>query len=59
MLILILQLAIVGFIVWLITTKIPMSDLFKTVIYVIVAIVVILYLMQVFGISDIPLPRSR
>ena len=59
MLMLILQLAVVGFIVWLITTKIPMSDLFKTVIYVIVAIVVILYLMQVFGISDIPLPRSR
>lgn len=56
---LIILLALVGFIVYLITTYIPMPPVFKTIIYVIVAIVLILYLMQVFGIGDVPLPRLR
>lgn len=56
---LILSLALIGLIVWAITTYIPMPPIFKTVIYVIVAVVLILYLMRVFGISDIPLPRLR
>jgi hypothetical protein len=54
---LILTLALIGFIVWAVTTYIPMPDLFRKGIYVITAIVVILYLMRVFGIVDIPLPR--
>jgi predicted membrane channel-forming protein YqfA (hemolysin III family) len=52
---LIIVLALVGFIVYLITTYIPMPPVFKTVIYVIVAIVLILYLMRVLGIADVPL----
>ena len=56
---LIVTLALVGFVVWLVTTYIPMPDLFKKVLYVVVTLVVILYLMRVFGIADIPLPRSR
>lgn len=56
---LILRLAVIGFVVYLITAYIPMPAVFKTVIYVIVAIVVILYLMRVFGIADLPLPRVR
>lgn len=55
MIALILTLAIVGFLVYLITTYIPMQPIFKTIIYVIVAIVLILYLMRAFGIADIPL----
>lgn len=55
MITLILTLALVGFIVWAITTYIPMPELFKTGIYVVTAIVLILYLMRVFGIADIPL----
>lgn len=51
---LVLVLAVVGFIVWLITTKIPMNDTFKIVIYVVVAIVLVLFLMRVFGFHDIP-----
>lgn len=56
---LILVLAICGFLVYLITTYIPMPQPFKLVIYVIVAVVLILYLMRVFGIADIPIPRTH
>ncbi len=54
---LILTLAFVGLIVYLIVTYIPMPQVVKTVIYVIVAICLILYLAQIFGIGDIPVPR--
>lgn len=56
---LILTLAVVGLVVYLITTYIPMPPIFKTVIYVIVAIVLIVYLMRVLGIGDIPVPNLR
>ena len=59
MIALILLLALVGFIVYLITTYIPMPPVFKTVLYVVVAIALSLYLMTVLGISDIPVPRLR
>lgn len=55
MIMLILTLAIVGFVLWLITTYVPMPQPFKIVIYVIVVVVLIIYLMRVFGIQDIPL----
>jgi predicted membrane channel-forming protein YqfA (hemolysin III family) len=55
MIALIITLALVGLIVYLITTYIPMPPIFKTVIYVIVAVVLILYLMKVLGIGDIPI----
>jgi hypothetical protein len=53
------MLALVGFVVYLIVTYIPMPQIFKTGILVLVAICVILYLMQVFGIGDIPVPHVR
>ena len=56
---LILILAIVGFVVYLVTTYVPMPAIFKTIIYVIIAIFLIIYLMQVFGISDIPIRSLR
>ena len=46
---LVLVLAVVGFIVWLITTRIPMPPMFQTIIYVVVAIVLILWLLRRFG----------
>lgn len=52
---LIITLALVGLVVYLITTYIPMPSIFVTIIYVVVAICLILYLMRVFGIVDIPL----
>jgi hypothetical protein len=56
---LILMLAILGFVVYLIQTYVPMPPVFKMVIYVVVAVVLILYLMRVFGIADIPVPQAR
>jgi len=57
MITLILTLALVGFIVWLIITYIPMPDPFKKVIIVIVVIILILYVLNVLGIGDIPIRR--
>jgi hypothetical protein len=56
---LILTLALIGFVVYLLTTYVPMPPIFKTVIYVIVAIFLIIYLMAALGIADIPVPRMR
>lgn len=56
---LILLLAMAGLIVYLILTYIPMPQLFKTVILVVAAILLILYLMQILGVGDIPIPRIR
>ena len=47
---LILGLAVVGFILWLITTYIPMPEIFKNVIIVIAVIALIFYLLNHFGI---------
>lgn len=46
---LVLVLAIVGFVVWLITTRIPMPPIFQTVIYIVVLIVLVLWLLRRFG----------
>ncbi len=54
---LILTLAFVGLIVYLIITYIPMPPVFRTVLMVIAAICLIIYLMRVFGMVDIPVPR--
>jgi hypothetical protein len=55
MITLLLTVAIVGFLVYLIVTYIPMPDIFKTVIIAIAVIVLILYVLRIFGL-DIPLP---
>ena len=55
MITLLLVIALVGFFIYIVTTYIPMAPIFKTVIYVIAAVVLILYLMRAFGISDIPI----
>lgn len=44
----ILTIAVVGFIVWIIT-QIPMPQLFKNIIYGVVAICLIIYVLQVLG----------
>ncbi len=56
---LILSLALVGVILWVIETKLPMDDTIKLVIRIIVVICVIYYLLNLFGIADLPLPRMR
>jgi hypothetical protein len=55
MIMLLLTLAIIGFLAWLITTYIPMQEPFKIAILVLAAIFAILIVMRAFGIVDIPL----
>ena len=55
---LIIILAVVGLLVYLIETYIPMSPPFKIVIRVVVVLVLILYLLRLF-VGDIPLPSAR
>lgn len=55
----ILTIAIVGLIVYLIVTYIPMPPPFKQIIIVIAVICLLFYLLNVFGFVDIPLPRRR
>ncbi len=56
---LILGLAVVGLILWLIETQIPMDATIKTVIRIVVVVCVIYYLIGLFGIVDLPLPRMN
>lgn len=58
MITLVLSLALVGFVVWLIVTYIPMPDVFQKVIIVVVIILMVLYIMSVFGFHDIPISRG-
>lgn len=56
---LILGLAILGVILYLIETMIPMDATIKTLIRVVVVIAVIWYLLGLIGFVDLPLPRVR
>lgn len=56
---LILTLVIIGVILYLVETYIPMAAPIKLIIRIVVVIIICLYLLQVFGIGDIPLPRTR
>lgn len=49
LILLVLALAVIGFLVHLITTRIPMDPMFRTAILIIVVVVVILYLIRRFG----------
>lgn len=56
---LLLTLVVVGVILWLIETQIPISQPIKVVIRVVVVLILVLWLLQVFGISDLAIPRIR
>jgi len=51
-------LIIVGVLLYLVETQIPMAAPIKVIIRVVVILVVVLWLLQLF-IGDIPLPRLR
>lgn len=56
----ILVLVVVGFLLWLINTYVPMARPIKTILNVVVVILVILWLLSVFGvIHGIPGVRLR
>ncbi|MFO7613067.1 MAG: Thivi_2564 family membrane protein [Bacteroidales bacterium] len=48
----VIVLIIVGVVLWLINTYIPMASAIKTILNVVVVIVVILWLLSVFGVFD-------
>ena len=54
---LVVVLIIVGFLLYLAETYIPMAAPFKLVIRVVVVVILVLYLMRIFGIVDIPIGR--
>lgn len=56
---LVLGLALVGLVLYLIETYIPMDPAIKTVIRIVIVVCVILYLVRLFGVADLPLPRAR
>ena len=49
LIILILGIALIGLLVWAITTYIPMPPIFVTVIYIVVAIACVLFLVRQFA----------
>jgi hypothetical protein len=53
----IVYIALVGVIVYLIVTYLPMPQVFKTIIIVVAALVVILWLIQMLGLTGPSLPR--
>ena len=53
LLILVLGIALAGFVVWVITAYIPMPPIFKTIIYVVVAVAYVFYLLRRF-IGSVP-----
>lgn len=56
---LLLVLIIVGVVLYLVETYIPMSPPIKTVIRVIVVLILCFWLLRLFGVTDLPLPRLR
>lgn len=47
---LIVVLAVIGFLLWLVNNKIPMVEWIKTAINIVVAIAVVIWLLEVFGV---------
>lgn len=55
MITLLITLAVIGFVVWLLITYVPMPSVMKNVIIVVAVIIVLLYLLRIFGFQDIPI----
>lgn len=52
-------LVIVGVCLYLVENYVPMSPPIKTVLRVVTVLILCLWLLQVFGIADLPAPRLR
>lgn len=57
MIALLLTLIVIGVALYLVETYIPMSPPIRTMIRVVVVVVLVLWLLRVFGIGDIAVPR--
>lgn len=56
---LVITIALVGLVVWAITKFIPMPETFKTLIYVIAGVFMVLYLLSAFGLYHAPVLDHR
>jgi sulfite exporter TauE/SafE len=59
---LIVAIAVLGLIVWAITTLIPMPEPFKRAIYVVAVVILVLYVLAAFGLLaslDMRVPQVR
>jgi len=54
---LILTLVVLGLCLYLVETYIPMSPPIKMIIRIVVVIFLVLWLLRIFGISDVAIPR--
>lgn len=54
-----LVLVIIGVCLYLVEAYIPMAAPIKLVIRIVVVLFLVLWLLQVFGITDMPVPRVR
>lgn len=52
-------LIVVGVVLYLVQTYIPMAAPIKTVITVVVVLFLCLWLLKVFGVADLPMPKLR
>ena len=63
MLSLIITLIVIGVLMWLVNTYIPMDGKIKNILNIVVIICVVIWLLTVFGvlggIHDVPVPRLR
>jgi hypothetical protein len=56
---LILTLVVIGLCLYLVETYVPMSPPIKTALRVVVVICLVLWLLQLFGVGDVAVPRLR
>lgn len=56
---LVIMLVIIGVALYLLEAYVPMDPTIKVVIRAVVAICVVLWLLNAFGVVDIPVPRVR
>lgn len=55
MITLLITLVVIGFVVWLLTTYIPMEPMFRSIILVVAVLVALFVVMRAFGIVDVPI----
>jgi hypothetical protein len=54
MITILITIALVGLVAWALTYFIPMPDKFKTLIYVVAAVFMLLYVLSAFGVYHMP-----
>lgn len=59
MLTVLLVLVVIGVCLYLVENFIPMSAPIKTVLRVVVIILLVLWLLRIFGVTDLPIPQVR